>query len=304
VDRTSVVSLGGVDQFIREMGPDCFASPPLVVVHGGPDWDHTYLLPGVAPVSQHRHVILFDMRGCGRSTRGLGPDGYQPEFVVEDLAQLIRALGHDVVDLLGFSTGGQVAQLFVEAHPGLVRRLILASTTAYADVDQYLAGWQEYERRLRMKVARPAWAECRPGEDDEDVRRTVQWALDAAPTAIWDLDRLDDYLHLLGGVAFSGEWLGPFREGRLHAWRPTNPEQVLRDFAGPILILHGAQDMGFPVQAAQRLHDAVPSASLRVIDRAGHMAHFERPEAWSSALLDFLSSGRGGGGTITASSMA
>ena len=288
MDRTSVVSLGGVDQFIREMGPDDGASPPLVVIHGGPDWDHTYLLPGLTPVSEHRHVILFDMRGCGRSTRGLGPDGYQPEYVVEDLSQLIQALGYDTVDLLGFSTGGQVAQLFVESHHRLVRRLILASTTAYGGVDEYLDGWGEYERRRHMTVPRPAWARGRPGEDDEGVRGTVQWALDAASTAIWDLDRLDDYLELLGGVSFSGEWLGPFREGRLHPWRPANPEQVLRDFVGPILILHGAQDMGFPVQVAQRLHAAVPAAGLRVIDRAGHMAHFDQPQAWSSAVLDFL----------------
>jgi pimeloyl-ACP methyl ester carboxylesterase len=290
VDRTSVVSLGDVDQFVREMGPDGAMSPPLVVIHGGPDWDHTYLLPGVTPVSQRRHVILFDMRGCGRSTRSLGADGYQPEFVVEDLAKLIQSFGYESVDLLGFSTGGQVAQLFVEAHPEVVRRLILASTTAYADVDQYLEGWQEYERRLQVQVQLPAWAKCRRAEDDEDARGTVQWALATAPTAIWDVDRMDEYLQLLEAVSFSGEWLRPFREGRLHPWRPTNPERVLRDFGGPILILHGAHDMGFPVQVAQRLHDAVPTASLRIIDAAGHMAHFDQPQAWSSAVLDFLGS--------------
>ena len=101
---------------------------------------------------------------------------------------------------------------------------------------------------------------------------------------------MDDYLRLLEGVSFSGEWLRPFREGRLHPWRPTDPEQVLRDFAGPVLILHGAQDMGFPVQVARRRHDAVPTTSLRVIEGAGHMAHVDQPEAWSSAVLDFLSS--------------
>ena len=177
-----------------------------------------------------------------------------------------------------------MAQLFVEAHPRLVRRLVLASTTAYADVHQHLDGWAEYERRLQMDPARPAWA----GQRSDDVLGTVQWALMAAPTAIWDLDRMDDYLRLLEGVSFSGEWLRPFRERRLHAWRPTDPEQVLRDFAGPTLVLHGAQDMGFPVQVARRLHAAVSTTSLRVIEGAGHMAHFEQPEAWSSAVLDFL----------------
>ncbi|PZS32016.1 MAG: proline iminopeptidase [Pseudonocardiales bacterium] len=288
VDCTSVASLGCVDLFVRQMGPDPFAAPPLVVIHGGPDWDHTYLLPGLIPVSSYRHVILFDMRGCGQSTRGLGPDGYQPEFVVEDLARLIRTLGHNRVDLLGFSTGGQVAQLFVEAHPDLVGNLILASTTAYTDVGQFLAGWEEYERRLQVVAPWPAWMDFPRGEGLEDIQGTEQWAVDAAPTAIWNLGRIDEYLALLGEVRFSGEWIGPFREGRLHPWRPKDPERVLRDFDGRILILHGAQDMGFPVQVAERLHRAVPATRLSVIDQAGHMAHFDQPSAWAATVLDFL----------------
>ncbi len=289
MERTRVVSLGGVELFIREMGPDRSKAPALVVVHGGPDWDHTYLLPGLRPVSQQRHVILFDMRGCGRSTRGLGVDGYQPESVVVDLTQLIEFIGHEHVDLLGFSTGGQLAQLFIEARPDLVRRLILASTTAYDDVDRLLAGWPEYERRLQLDVAWPAWTGFSRGLRTEDVHRTVQWAVDGAPTAIWDLGRLDEYLALLGNVRFSGEWIRPFREGRLHSWRPSDPEQVLRDFDGDILILHGAQDMTFPVQVAQRLDQALPTAQLRIIDQAGHMAHFDQPDGWAAAVLAFLS---------------
>lgn len=113
---------------------------PLLVIHGGPDWDHTYLLPGLELVAETRRVVAFDLRGCGRSTRSLGPAGYQPEFVVEDVERLIGILGYERVDLLGFSTGGQVAQLFIEAHPERVRRLVLASTTAYPHVDQYLDG--------------------------------------------------------------------------------------------------------------------------------------------------------------------
>jgi pimeloyl-ACP methyl ester carboxylesterase len=92
-------------------------------------------------------VVALD--GVDLFVREIGPD---------DLARLIATLGHDQVDLLGFSTGGQVGQLFVEAHPELVRRLILASTTAYADVDRYLEGWQDYERRRRIQVAWNGWA--------------------------------------------------------------------------------------------------------------------------------------------------
>jgi pimeloyl-ACP methyl ester carboxylesterase len=153
-DRMSIVPVGDVALFVREMGENDPDVAPLLVIHGGPDWDHTYLLPGLELVAQSRRVVVFDLRGCGQSTKGLGYDGYQPELVVGDVERLIGVLGHKRVDLLGFSTGGQVAQLFVEAHPGRVRRLILASTTAYSDVDRYLHGWAEYEARMAV---RPPW---------------------------------------------------------------------------------------------------------------------------------------------------
>ena len=59
-------------------------------------------------------------------------------------------------------------------------------------------------------------------------------------------------------------------------------------FGGPILILRGAQDMGFPVQVAERLHQAVPATQLKVIAEAGHMAQFDQLGALSTTIIDFL----------------
>jgi pimeloyl-ACP methyl ester carboxylesterase len=281
VDRSGRVHVGDLELFVREIRPERAPSPPLAVIHGGPSWDHSYLLPGLLPVATARHMILFDMRGCGRSSRDLGKDAYQPEFVIDDLARLMGVLGHEQVDLLGFSTGGHVAQLFAEAQPDRIRRLILASTTAYPDTATHLRGWEEYERRV---------ANIPPvdgGLDDLDT--TIQWAVNGASTSIWNLDLLDDYRTLLDEVRFSGDWLEPFLTGSLHPWRPEDPVGVLRRLGRPVLILHGAEDMVFPVQLAQRLHQAVPNSQLRIIGAAGHMAQFEQPRQWANAVLAFLS---------------
>ncbi len=76
-------------------------------------------------------------------------------------------------------------------------------------------------------------------------------------------------------------------------------EAVARDLGAPeeaaggrlrnstILILHGAKDMGFPVQLAQRLHQAIPTSRLAVVSNAAHLCHFENPEAWSQAIHHF-----------------
>jgi pimeloyl-ACP methyl ester carboxylesterase len=281
MERTGTIDVGDVHLFVREIGPEQPPDPPLVVIHGGPSWDHSYLIPGLLPVADTRHVVLFDMRGCGRSSRDLDPAAYQPEYVVDDLARLIRVLGHDQVDLLGFSTGGQVAQLFAEAHGHSIRRLVLASTTAYPDSESHRDGWEEYQRRVARAPALDA--------DLEDLDTTIQWAINGAAISLWNLDLLDEYLALLREVRFSGDWLEPFRTRALHAWRPNDPERVLNDLGRPTMILHGAQDMVFPVQLAQRLHEAVPTSRLVILDRAGHMAQFEQPQRWSWAVIEFLS---------------
>jgi pimeloyl-ACP methyl ester carboxylesterase len=159
---------------------------------------------------------------------------------MDDLARLMEVLGHEQVDLLGFSTGGQVALLFAEAQPDRIRRLILASTTAYPDTATHLRGWEEYERRV---------ANIPPVDDGlDDLDTTIQGAVHGASTSIWNLDLLDNYRTLLDAVRFSGDWLEPFLTGRLHLWRPEDPVGVLLRLGRPVLILHGTQDMVFPVQ--------------------------------------------------------
>jgi pimeloyl-ACP methyl ester carboxylesterase len=266
----SYVDVGDVTLFVRELG-ERGNKPSLVVIHGGPDVGHGYLLPGFEPLARDHHIVLFDFRGCGRSTRGLPDDELQPEYVVQDTHRLIDKLGLGQVDLLGFSTGGRAAMQFVDKHPDQVRRLILASTTAYTDTAQYLAGWTEYERRQRAEDA-------------------ANGALRNSTIFVWDLDLAPAYLQLLHDL---GDDIGDWSEerainGLMHPWCTGDPEQILRDCGNPILILHGEKDMGFPVQLAHRLHAAVPTSHLVVIPETAHMCHFERPEVWSNHIRQFL----------------
>jgi pimeloyl-ACP methyl ester carboxylesterase len=85
------------------------------------DWDPR-VLDGVA--SQH-HVIAFDNRGVG-ATGGRVPTDI--EQMGADAIALIRALGHEQVDLIGFLLGGAVAQMVALQAPDLVRRMVVAGS--------------------------------------------------------------------------------------------------------------------------------------------------------------------------------
>lgn len=279
VGDTELVAGEDVWLFVRHLGRGRATAerPPVLVVHGGPDWDHAYLLPGLEPLARDHHVVAFDWRGCGRSTRDLPLGRYQPDLVVADVRRLVEHLGVPRVDLVGFSTGGRIAQAVVAAHPELVQRLVLASTTAYAESPS-LDSWPEYGRRVAMQEG------IAPGEDETYERA----ARDGAPTAIWDLGKLSAYQRLLDTVHWSGEWGKALVAGLLPPMGPPDAEEALRTFGRPVLILHGAQDMGFPVELAHRLHAAVPNSTLAVIDQAGHMAQFEHPEEWAGNIHTFL----------------
>jgi len=103
-----------------------------------------------------------------------------------------------------------------------------------------------------------------------------------------DLELAPTYLDLIRDLD-EGDWrYERVVEGTLHPWCPGDPEQILRDSAAPLLILHGDKDMGFPVQLAHRLHRAVPGCRLEIIEDAAHLCHLEQPQQWAGAIHRFL----------------
>jgi pimeloyl-ACP methyl ester carboxylesterase len=68
-------------------------SRALLVIHGGPDWDHTYLREPLSERGGQHRLVLPDLRGCGRSTRGLPSGCYTPDAAVGDLLALLDRLG-------------------------------------------------------------------------------------------------------------------------------------------------------------------------------------------------------------------
>lgn len=288
---TEFVTAGGVDLFVRRFGDP--ALPMLVVVHGGPTWDHSYLLPAIAGLADLAHVVLFDLRGCGRSSRtppvgDLPVAALQPDLLADDVAALIRHYGAKRADVLGFSYGGGIAMRVVDQYPDIVRRLVLASTTAYPDYQQEREASADYQARAPL-CTEIAWDDAvLTGPDASDGALSRAMAYAGAPCDIWRLDRLDDWHEVLAGVRFSSDWNVPYAAGRLRPGAPDNAESVLRMWARPILILQGSREMSFPVSLARKLHAALPASTLAEIPNAAHMAQFDDSQAWLAAIRGFL----------------
>lgn len=260
---------------------------PLLVIHGGPDWDHSYLVPAVAPLVGHGVApVLFDLRGCGASMRLNDPASYKVSLVVQDIAELLDALGLARLDILGFSFGGVVAQEFLAAHPARVNRLILASTAYPIDlpistVDSQ-GGCPPVSAALQERMQ---WL-FRMEPDPKAASRLL-----AAETLSLDVHEersLPVARALIEAVDFSGEWMGAFRLGHMREDRQFQAHH-LTNRKQATLLLHGGCDARFPAAAAQAMHARAPNASLRILSNAGHLAYLDAPTEWDEALRDFLS---------------
>jgi pimeloyl-ACP methyl ester carboxylesterase len=118
-----VRATSGIDFAYRRMGNR--GGTPLVLANyfaaNMDDWD-PLIVDGLAA---DRDVITFDYPGIGAST-GATP-ATVAEFAVDCIA-FVHALGLKIVDFLGFSLGGMVAQRIASSHPKTIRRMILCGT--------------------------------------------------------------------------------------------------------------------------------------------------------------------------------
>ncbi len=103
---------------------------PLLLLHGGLGQIEMFG-PVLAILSKNRQVIGVDLHGHGRTS--LGDREITLIDMGEDMAAIVKKLGHEKVDVLGYSLGGGVAFRFAAQHPQMVRRLVLVSASYAQD---------------------------------------------------------------------------------------------------------------------------------------------------------------------------
>ena len=111
---------------------------PLVLLHGGLMTIETFG-PVLAGLAESREVIAVEAQGHGRTGPLDRPMSF--EAMATDVAEVIRALGHGKVDVVGYSMGGSIALRLALDHPGLVNRLVVASSP-FA-----FSGWHDYNQQ-------------------------------------------------------------------------------------------------------------------------------------------------------------
>lgn len=114
---------------------------------------------------------------------------------------------------------------------------------------------------------------------------------DAFAAVVADVRRagqVPDCLKRLGQVRFGAEWARRLPGGGLTPPRTPDAARRIAELDIPVLLLHGRQDMTFPVSLVEPTLDLIPRASAVVLDDAGHMLHVDQPEGYLRAVREFL----------------
>jgi pimeloyl-ACP methyl ester carboxylesterase len=111
---------------------------PLVLLHGGFGSIEMFG-PVLTALAEKRQVIGVDLQGHGRTLPGDRPMSF--DAFATDVAELIKWLGYERVDVMGYSMGGNTALRLAIDHPDVVDRLIVTSAV-YA-----FAGWHDYNQQ-------------------------------------------------------------------------------------------------------------------------------------------------------------
>src|SRR6266849_5769343 len=119
--RESRIPVGKASLYSREIGQ----GQPIIVLHGGPDFDHGYLLPDLDRLAEAFRLIYYDQRGRGRSADQVQPEEVTLTSDLDDLDGVRQHFQLESPALLGHSWGAVLALEYALRHPTNVSRLIL-----------------------------------------------------------------------------------------------------------------------------------------------------------------------------------
>jgi pimeloyl-ACP methyl ester carboxylesterase len=211
----------------------------------------------IAPFSKEHKLVLWDMRGHGQSDYPADQAAYSEDATVGDMLALLDLVGARTAVVGGLSLGGYMSLAFHRAHPERVKALLIIDTGPGFKKDDAREGWNKYALETADRYEQQGLAQLQS----------------ASPERATAAHRSVD------GLVRAGRGMLTQKDDRIIASLP--------DIKVPSLVIVGSEDKPF-LNASDYMAAKIPGARKVVIADAGHAANIDQPEAFNSAVMDFL----------------
>lgn len=215
-------------------------------------------------------IIAPDLRGFGGSTIFQPDDTPTMDDYAADVVDLLSHLEIQAVVVGGCSMGGYAAMAVLKVAPALVRALVLIDTRATADTPEGRAN-----RRSMLALLER--------EGPSGVARDMMPKL-LGKTTLNERPDVEPFVRRL----IKQQSAAAVRGGIHRMMARPDSSELLRQFAGPILVIVGEEDVLTPPDAAREMAALNARAQLIELPRTGHLPNLEDSKAFNAALHAFL----------------
>jgi proline iminopeptidase len=261
---------------------------PVVFLHGGPGGGTEPRMRRFFDPATYR-IVLFDQRGCGKSTPHAELRDNTTWDLVADIERLREHLGIEKWQVFGGSWGSTLALAYAEEHPERVTELVLRGIflVRKKEIDWFYQGgasylfpdaWEHYLAPIPKEERGDLLAAYRKRLVSEDAEVRTQaakaWSVWEGSTSTLLTD--PDLVKKTAGDSFALAFARIENHYFVHGcW--FSPESQLLDRVDrirhiPAVIVQGRYDVVCPVESAWELHRAWPEAELKIVGDAGHSA--------------------------------
>ena len=264
-----------VGESLNATTPKMEKRPTLILLHGGPGYDHSTLRPYFDRYSDTHQLIYLDHRGCGRST-GAQETWYLDQWA-DDLAVFCESLGIGSPIVFGQSFGGMVAMHFAARHPARLSKLILSSTAAQFRLDETVKKMRELGGDRAAEVSHQFFSN--PSQAAYDTYGEVCLPLYSNPNT-------------LEASAFRERAIER-PEVALHFFADEMATMDMRaeiaNITCPTLVIGGTLDPVTPTLCSQVITDSIgENACLQMFEGCGHGPHRDDPDGAEKVVRHFL----------------
>ncbi len=261
---------------------------PVVFLHGGPGGGTNPKCRRFFDPKVYR-IVLFDQRGCGKSTPHAELADNTTWHLVNDIERIRMHLGIDRWQVFGGSWGSTLALAYAQTHPEHVSELVLRGIfmlrrwelewfyqkgcdALYPDAwESYLKAIPEAERGDLMSAY---YRRLTSHDAQVRVNAARAWSVwEGATSYLWqDTSHIESSAEDEFALAFARIECHYFVHGGFF----EHDDQLLRNVERirkiPAVIVQGRYDVVCPMRSAWDLHRAWSEADLRVVQDAGHSA--------------------------------